>query len=227
MFNNQTFALSRIKIKSLDLTINKNKKFLHILYSQKKLYFYQEITKNTAFWHTIHNSQQVYRWIKKYRNDKFRSNQKRKQTLFTKILKIQIFDLKYTDHNKYGVELREILIRKLLSMRIERNECVKASKHAKNMFFDPKMQFFTQNSERSTCKHLHHLDLDSGGQSYLEMTKKNSLHTLKPRVCEILLDYLYQLSTKWNAIPYRAFIPGCRIPHTADINDSYEILISS
>ena len=156
MFNNQTFALSRIKIKSLDLTINKNKKILHILYSQKKLYFQYKITKNTAFWHKMHNSQQVCRWIKKYRNDKFRSNQKRKQTLFTKILKIQIFDLKYTDHNKYEVELPEILIRKLLSIRIDfvTNECVKASKHAKNMFIGPKMHFSpkTQNAQYvSTC----------------------------------------------------------------------------
>ena len=106
------------------------------------------------------------------------------------------------------------------------NECVKASKHAKNMFIGPKMHFFTLNPERSICKHLHYSDLDFGGQSYLEMTK-HSLHTLKPRIGGILLDYLYQLSTKWNAIPYRAFIPGCYIPRTADINNSYEILISS
>ena len=33
------------------------------------------------------------------------------------------------------------------------------------------MYFFTQISERSTCTHLHHSNLDSGGQIYLKMTK--------------------------------------------------------
>ena len=48
----------------------------------------------------------------------------------------------------------------------------------------------TQISERSTCTHLYHSDLDSGGQRYLEMTK-NSLHTPKPCVGGILsnIDY--------------------------------------
>ena len=92
------------------------------------------------------------------------------------MLKIHIFGSKYTDQNKYVVELPEILIRKLLSIRIEREKCVKASKHAKNMFFDQKMHFFTQISERSTCTHLHHSDLDSGGQRYLEMTNKFSAY---------------------------------------------------
>ena len=36
-----------------------------------------------------------------------------------KIPKIQIFDVKYTDYNKYVVELPEIVIRKLLSICIE------------------------------------------------------------------------------------------------------------
>ena len=35
-----------------------------------------------------------------------------------------------------------------------------------------KMHFFTQISERSTCRHLHLSDLEAGGQRYLEMTKK-------------------------------------------------------
>ena len=66
---------------------------------------------------------------------------------------------------------QKFLIRQLLSIQIERDICVKASKHAKNMFLT-KNTFFTQISERSTCTHLHHSDLDSRGQRYLEMTKK-------------------------------------------------------
>ena len=58
-----------------------------------------------------------------------------------KILKIHIFDLEYTDNNKYVVETPEIIIRKLLSKRIEREKCVKASQHAKNMVFDQKYIF--------------------------------------------------------------------------------------
>ena len=55
--------------------------------------------------------------------------------ILTKILKIHIFDLKYTDNNKNVVESPEIKIRKL-SIRIERENCVKSSQHAKNIFFD-------------------------------------------------------------------------------------------
>ena len=47
----------------------------------------------------------------------------------------------------YVVQSPKSLIRKLLSKRIEKEKCVKASKHAKNMFFDPKMYFFTQISD--------------------------------------------------------------------------------
>ena len=49
-----------------------------------------------------------------------------------KILKIH--NLKYTNYNKYVAESRAILIRKLSSIRIERGECVKVSKHAKTCF---------------------------------------------------------------------------------------------
>ena len=56
----------------------------------------------------------------------------------------------------------------------------KASKHAKKHFFffliQKKMHFFTQISERSICMHLHHSDLDSGGQRYPEITKKISAY---------------------------------------------------
>ena len=78
-----------------------------------------------------------------------------------------IFDLQYTDYNKYVVESPEIVDRKLLSICIEREKSVKALKHVKNMFFDKKMHSFAQISERSTCTHLYHSDLDSGGQIYL------------------------------------------------------------
>ena len=36
------------------------------------------------------------------------------------------------------------------------------------MFLDQKVHFFTQISESSTCTHLHHSELDSGGQSHLK-----------------------------------------------------------
>ena len=39
------------------------------------------------------------------------------------------------------------------------------------MFFDQKLYFFIQISERWTCTYLHHSNLDSGGQIYLKMTK--------------------------------------------------------
>ena len=39
-----------------------------------------------------------------------------------KILKIHIFHLKYTDENKYVVESPEIIIRKLLSIHIEKRK---------------------------------------------------------------------------------------------------------
>ena len=58
-----------------------------------------------------------------------------------KIPKIHIFYLKYTDNNKYVVESIETVIRKLLSIRIEREKCVKATQHAKNMFFAKKYIF--------------------------------------------------------------------------------------
>ena len=62
--------------------------------------------------------------------------------------------LKYTDNNKYVVESPEIIIRKLLSIRMEREKCVKASQHAKNMLFAQKMHFLpkSQNTQHvRTC----------------------------------------------------------------------------
>ena len=65
-------------------------------------------------------------------------------------------------------------------MQIEREKCVKASQHAKNMFFDQKNAFFYPN-----LRTLNMYALASFGfgfrRSLLEMTKK-SLHTPKPRV---------------------------------------------
>ena len=61
--------------------------------------------------------------------------------ILTKNTKIHIFHLKYTDNNKYLVESPEIIIRKLLSIRIEKDKSLKDSKHAKNMFFDQKCIF--------------------------------------------------------------------------------------
>ena len=104
-------------------------------------------------------------------------------------MKIHIFYLKYTDNNKYVVESPSwFIIRKLLSIRIEREKCVKSFATCLKHVFWPKIQFFTQISERSPCTYLHHSDLDSGGKRYLEMTK-NSLHTPKLRVGGIPLGY--------------------------------------
>ena len=68
--------------------------------------------------------------------------------ILTKILKIHIFDVKYTDYNKYVVESPEIVIRKLLSIRIEREKSVKALKHAKNIFLT-KNCIFSQKSQNA------------------------------------------------------------------------------
>ena len=67
---------------------------------------------------------------------------------------IHIFYLKYTDNNKFVVESPDIVIRKLLSIRIEREKCVKTTQHAKNMFFDRKCIFLpkSQNAQHvRTC----------------------------------------------------------------------------
>ena len=66
MLNSNTYASSRIKIRSFDSTINKRNESLHTLYSKKK-YFYH---KNTKI--------QICTWINKDQNDKFKSNQKQK-----------------------------------------------------------------------------------------------------------------------------------------------------
>ena len=73
--------------------------------------------------------------------------------ILTKKLKIHIFDLKYKDYNKYVVESPEIEIRKLLSIRIEREKSVKALKHAKNMFFDQKKCIFSPKSQNAQHGH--------------------------------------------------------------------------
>ena len=72
-----------------------------------------------------------------------------KLAFWPKILKIYIFDVKYTDYNKYVVESSEIVIRKLLSIRIEREKSVKALKHAKTIFFDQKLHFFSHKSQNA------------------------------------------------------------------------------
>ena len=108
----------------------------------------------------MRNCQQVCIWIKKYRNGKevtktwskfschlrsvknWHSNQKYwKLTFFTK---------KYTDHKKCTIESPEILIRKLLSIWIETEKCVKTSKHAKNMFFDSKQNAISSLKSQNT-----------------------------------------------------------------------------
>ena len=85
MVNSYTFALSRIKIKSLDSKQKKTKakeKNLCIPYTAwKKIIFLSKNHKNTTFWPKMRNSQQVCIWIKKISKDKFRSNQKLKLIL--------------------------------------------------------------------------------------------------------------------------------------------------
>ena len=77
MLNSNTYASSRIKIRSFDSTINKRNEFLHTLYSKKKIFLSQK-HKNTAVWPQMRNSQQICTWINKDQNDKFKSNQKQK-----------------------------------------------------------------------------------------------------------------------------------------------------
>ena len=101
-------------------------------------------------------------------------------------MKIGIFDVKYTVYNKYVLESPEIVIRKLLSIRNEREKCLKALKHTKTIFFDQKLNFFTHISERSTYTNLHHSDLDSGGQIYLKRTQ----NILCIRQNNVLVEFL-------------------------------------
>ena len=65
-----------------------------------------------------------------------------KLAFYPKILKIHIFDV--TDYNKYVVESPELVIRRLLSIHIEREKSVKALKHEKHIFW-PKTAFFHPN----------------------------------------------------------------------------------
>ena len=97
-----------------------------------------------------------------------------------------MFDLKYTNHNKYVVESPEILIRKLSLIRIEREKYVKASKHAKSMVFDQKVHFVPklQNAQH-LCTCIHHSELDSEGKFYPQ-TVETFLHTPKQRGGKIL-----------------------------------------
>ena len=156
----------------LDSTVNKRIS-LHTPYDQtKKYYFYQKITKMQLFDLKFAILNRYAFESTKIKNDKFRTKTKVCFFLHTlrfvkywhqpEILKINIFDLKYTNHNKYVVESPEILIRKLSSIRIERENCLKLSKHAKHMFLDQKMHVFTQISEHSTHTHLNHSEFDSG-----------------------------------------------------------------
>ena len=46
--------------------------------------------------------------------------------ILTKNIENSHFYLKYTDNNKFVVESPEVVIRKVLSTRIEREKCVKA-----------------------------------------------------------------------------------------------------
>ena len=118
-----------------------------------------------------------------------------------RILKIHIFYLKYKDNNKYVIESPEMVIRKLLSIRIEREKCVKATPHAKNMFFDQKCIFYLH------LRMLKTYALASFGFGFRRSKrtrndKKNSLHTPKPRVCgnppnDTDSYYLLPIPTQW------------------------------
>ena len=103
--------------------------------------------------------------------------------MLTKNTKNSHFYLKHTNHNNYIIKSPEILIRKLSSIRIEREKYVKASKHDKNTLFDQKVHFFNQISERSICTHLHHTELDLGDQSHLKTVETVSAYP-KTTWCE-------------------------------------------
>ena len=75
MLNSYAFASSRNMTRFI---YKQKKKSMHTVYSQKKWYFYKKNHKNTAFRPKICNSQQVCLRIKKYKNDKYKSNQKLK-----------------------------------------------------------------------------------------------------------------------------------------------------
>ena len=69
------------------------------------------------------------------------------------MLKIPIFHLKCTDDNKYVVESPENIIRKSLSIRIEKEKkSSKASKHAKNMILTKKCIF---SPKSQNAQHVH------------------------------------------------------------------------
>ena len=76
-------ASLRIKIKSLDSNsiMNKRKKISAYRVQPEKNDIFIENHKNTAFWPKIRNSPYVCIWIKKYRNDEFKSNQILKKIL--------------------------------------------------------------------------------------------------------------------------------------------------
>ena len=80
MLNSYAFASSRIKINSSDSIRNKKKKKkknpCKSYTARKNDIFIKKNTKIQIFLPKMRNSQQVCIWIKKYRNDKFRSNQK-------------------------------------------------------------------------------------------------------------------------------------------------------
>ena len=90
------------------------------------------------------------------------------------LTKLTLFYLKYTGHNKYVVELPEILIRKtIFYTNRKRIRCENLKYMLKTCFWPPqKSIFFSQISECSISMHLHHLDLDSSGKRYLEMIKR-------------------------------------------------------
>ena len=65
------------------------------------------------------------------------------------MLKIHFYYLKYTNYNKYVVESPEPLIRKLLSIRIEKEKCVKLRNMLKTCFFDQKMIILSHKSQNA------------------------------------------------------------------------------
>ena len=107
-----------------------------------------------------------------------------------------------------------------------KRKSVKAFKHAKNIFFDQKLHFFTKILERSICTHLHHSDLDSGGQIYLKMTKIFSAYA--KTMCWWNSSRLYSLISleviMLDLLQCSGLYLGCLFVLTKQLNENVKII---
>ena len=134
----------------------------------------------------MRNSQQVCKWIKKYRNDTFRSNKKLSKFFYMPYVVWKMGILINNIENSHFLLQILTAINMLLNhqkFQLESDYQYKSKENnvynlwnmLKTLFYQ-KIDLSTQISERSTFTLLHHSQLDSGGQRYLEMTKNNSAY---------------------------------------------------